>query len=84
MTDIVFWGIWAVAGIAMLIYYTKRKHTFVSSICGMGLGMIGLVILHYFGDVVGYAPELSMFNTMTALILGVPGVILMLVVNRCL
>jgi hypothetical protein len=81
MSDIVFYGIWVIVGIIMLVYYTKRKRTLMSSIIGMGSGMAALLILHYFGSGINFTPELSMFNTMTALILGVPGVVLMLVIN---
>jgi hypothetical protein len=47
----------------------------------MGSGMAALLVLHYFGESINFAPELSLFNTMTALILGVPGVIMMLTIN---
>lgn len=81
MSDILFYGIWILAGLIMLIYYTKRKNTFLSSVIGMGTGLLALLALHYFGSGIGYVPALSLFNTATALILGVPGVIMMLVIN---
>lgn len=76
-----FYGIWVLSGLLMLIYYTRRKNTFLSSIIGMGTGLMALLALHYFGGSIGYAPSLSLFNTATALILGVPGVLMMLFVN---
>ncbi|MDR0918940.1 MAG: pro-sigmaK processing inhibitor BofA family protein [Oscillospiraceae bacterium] len=84
MNDFIFYGIWAVIGLIMLLYYAKRKKTFISSVLGMGSGMAALLVLHYFGESINFAPELSMFNTLTALILGVPGVIMMIIVNRLL
>ncbi|GHU54377.1 hypothetical protein FACS1894132_08920 [Clostridia bacterium] len=82
MNDIVFYGIWVIVGLIMLVYYAKRKRTLTSSIVGMGSGMVALLLLHYFGESINFTPELSLFNTMTALILGVPGVIMMIVVNK--
>jgi hypothetical protein len=81
MNDIVFYGIWAVVSIIIFVYYVKRKRSFVSSVVGMGTGMIALLIMHFFGSTIGYSPQLNLFNTMTALVLGVPGVIMMTVVN---
>lgn len=82
MNDIVFWAIWILVGILMLIFYAKRKKSLKSTLFGMVTGVSSLLLLHYFGEGLGYQPSLNLFNTMTALILGVPGVIMMLIINK--
>lgn len=82
MNDFLFWAVWAAAGIVMIAFYAKRKHTVKSALSGMLSGAAALLLLHYFGDNIGYQPSLNLFNTMTALVLGVPGVIIMFIINR--
>lgn len=44
-------------------------------------GVAALFLLHYFGHWIGFSPEISLFNFMQAVVLGVPGVVLMTVVH---
>lgn len=81
MNDMIFKGIWAAAGIIMLIYYARRKNTVKSALSGMLSGGAALVLLHYFGDNLGYAPPVNLFNTAVSLVLGVPGAALIMAVN---
>ncbi len=82
MDEIMFWAVWALVGIIMLVFYAKRKHSLKSTFFGMVTGVSALLLLHYFGGGLGYQPNLNLFNTMTALVLGVPGVIMMLIINK--
>lgn len=81
MDKMIFKGIWIAVGLIMLIYYARRKHTVRSVFFGMLSGCIALVLMHYFGGKLGFAPPVNLFNTAVSLILGVPGVVLIMVVN---
>lgn len=76
-----FYALWTALGIFMIIYYLRRSHTLRSALWGMFTGFAGLILLHYFGSVLGYSPELNLFNISTAGILGIPGVVLMLIMH---
>ncbi len=81
MNDMIYKGIWCVIGIIMIIYYARRKHTVRSALAGMLTGGAALILLHYFGDSLGYAPPVNLFNTAVSLVLGVPGAALIMAVN---
>lgn len=81
MNDLIFKGIWVLAGLIMLRYYAKRKHTVRSALSGMASGGAALMLMHYFGDYIGFTPPLNLFNTAVSLILGIPGVALITCVN---
>lgn len=81
MNDMTFKIIWIVAGIIMLIYYAKRKRTIRSAFSGMLSGCIVLLLLHYYGGRLGFAPPINLFNTGVSLIFGVPGVVMIMVAN---
>ncbi|MGN0622002.1 MAG: pro-sigmaK processing inhibitor BofA family protein [Porcipelethomonas sp.] len=81
MNDIFFKSIWIAAGIIMLVYYGRRKKTFISAFFGMTSGCAALVLLHYFGDHIGFCPDINMFNTVISLVLGIPGTALIMVAN---
>jgi hypothetical protein len=74
MNDYIFWAIWAVAGLIMLIYYMKRKRGYIITPI---LGIAALLACHYYGDFLGFTPELNVFNVAIAGVLGVPGMVLM-------
>ena len=81
MENLSFWLIWAALGAAMLIYYLRCYRTFRSMLWGVSGGLVLLVLMHYCGGFIGFVPELNLFNIMQAGVLGVPGVVLMAVVN---
>lgn len=81
MNDMIYKGIWVVSAIIMIIYYARRKHTVRSALSGMLSGGAALLLLHYFGDNLGYAPPVNLFNTAVSLVLGVPGAALIMAVN---
>lgn len=81
MNDIIFWSIWAVLGIIMLIFYGRTKKPFKNALIGMILGGIALVGVHFVGDGIGISLTLNLFNTMVSLILGIPGVVMLVVLN---
>lgn len=81
MEHIVFWAIWVVLGIGMSFYYLRRRHVIRSLLRGMLTGVAALFLMHYFGNWIGFSPEINLFNLMQAAVLGIPGVILLTVVH---
>ena len=81
MYNAVFWSIWAIIGIIMLIFYGRTKRPVKNAVVGMSLGGIGLVGVHFLGGYIGITLALNLFNTTISLLLGVPGVILLVVGN---
>ena len=72
-TDIIFTVVWCILGVIMLVYYSKRKHPLLSALFGMASGGGTLLLIHFYGEKIGFAAELNFFNTMISLILGLPG-----------
>lgn len=81
MEEFSFYALWAALGIFMLIYYLRRRHTVRSILWGMLTGLTGLILLHYFGGVISFSPELNLFNITQAGILGIPGIVLMVIMH---
>lgn len=81
MDERIFWMIWGVLGGIMLIYYLRRRHRIRSVLVGSGSGLLALLLVHYGGNLIGYAPALNALHLVQSMILGVPGVILMVVLH---
>lgn len=81
MNDYIFKFIWIAIGIIMLRIYAKRKSTIKSALFGMLSGGAALILLHYFGGYIGFSPPLNLFNTMVSLLLGIPGLTLIVIAN---
>lgn len=81
MESIGFYGLLTASGIFMLIYYVRRKHPFLSALRGSLSGLAGLVLMHYLGGIIGFSPEMNLFNIIQAALLGIPGVVLMTVTH---
>ena len=50
MQEVIFWGIWAVLGLIMLLYYLRRKRRVLSLLVGAGSGLLALLVVHYGGS----------------------------------
>lgn len=81
MNEMILKGILAAIGLIMIVYYAKRKHTVRSAFSGMLSGGAALLLLYYFGDGLGYAPPVNLFNTAVSLVLGIPGVAIIMAAN---
>ena len=81
MQEVIFWGIWAVLGLIMLLYYLRRKRRVLSLLGGAGSGLLALLVVHYGGSLVGISPVLNPLHLVQSAVLGVPGVILMVVLH---
>lgn len=77
----IFWLIWGALGIVMLIYYGKRKSPVRSFLTGTLSGLLGLLLVHYGGMLVGYSPAINALHLVQSMLLGIPGVILMVVLH---
>jgi hypothetical protein len=77
--EILLWIILAACGMAMLYYYGKSKKPFKNAAIGMATGGAGLLAAHFFGGYIGLGLALNFFNTAVSLILGIPGVALLMV-----
>lgn len=81
MDERIFWMIWGVLGGIMLVYYLRRRHRIRSILIGSGSGLLALLLVHYGGSLIGYTPALNVLHLVQSVILGVPGVILMVVLH---
>lgn len=69
----ILYGIVAMSGIIMMLVYTRRSSPFLSALLGMMSGSGALVLLHFYGGRLGFAPPINLFNTAFSLVFGVPG-----------
>jgi len=81
---IVFWGILAVAGIAMLIHYIRAEKPVKTAVKGMLSGAVALTAVHFWGHYIGLAIEINLFNVLISLIFGTPGVIAVSLIDKFL
>lgn len=84
METILFWLVWVLLGIIMLIYYGRSKKPVRNAFIGMATGGAGLLGVHFLGGYIGLSLSLNLFNTLVSLLLGIPGVILLLVFGKIL
>ncbi len=74
-------AVFALFGIVMLCTLANRKHAFICSLMSMLSGGGALLLLHFYGDRLGFAPPINLFNTALSLMLGIPGAALIEAVN---
>lgn len=81
MVTYILIGLAALFGIVMLCTLAGRQHAFICSLMTMMSGGGTLLLLHFYGDRLGFAPPINLFNTALSLILGIPGAALIEAVN---
>ena len=74
-------AVFTLFGIVMLCTLANRKHAFICSLVTMVSGGGALLMLHFYGDRLGFAPPINLFNTALSLIMGIPGAALIEAVN---
>lgn len=79
ISEIILWVALALCGVAMLIYYGKSDAPVRSAIKGMFTGAAALAVVHFAGEYFSICLPLNIFNIAAALILGIPGVILLII-----
>lgn len=77
----IFWGIWIVLGLAMLIFYARSRHPVRAALLGMAPGGAALLAAHFWGGALGASLTVNLLHTIAALILGLPGVLMLGVVH---
>ena len=70
--------LWCFAGLCALLFYMHHKKRIRAFLLGSITGLTALVLLHCFGDAIGYAPTLSTANLALSALLGVPGTALIM------
>ena len=73
--------IWLVLLFIMLRYYIKKRKPIRFIAFGIFFGLASLIILNIYGYKIGYTVQINVFNIITALILGAPGILLIYAVN---
>lgn len=74
-------AVFLIFGIVMLFTLARREHAFICSLASMMSGGGVLMLFHLYGDRLGFAPPINLFNTAVSLILGIPGAVLIEAVN---
>ncbi len=65
------------AAVLLLIFYIRQKRRIRTFLLGGASGVSVLVLLHFFGNFIGFAPTLCLYNIVFSAILGIPGVALL-------
>lgn len=73
----IYWLFWALILLCyawLLMHHKKRIQAFL---LGSVTGILSLILLHCFGETIGFAPTLSAANLTLSGVLGVPGTLLL-------
>lgn len=84
LAELIFYGTAAVSAIVMLIYYMKSGKPVKNALLGMLSGTAALAAVHFFGGNIGLALPLNGLTAFAALVFGVPGVVVMCVIELLL
>ncbi|MBQ7013507.1 MAG: hypothetical protein IJN11_06300 [Oscillospiraceae bacterium] len=72
----------AAIGVCLLVFYLLRKRRVRTFLLGGTTGLGSLILLHIYGGIIGFTPTLSVMNIAVSVFLGVPGVVLLYVMER--
>lgn len=81
LTDHLYWLFWLFAVLCALLFYLHHKKRIRAFLLGSASGITALLLLHFFGDAIGYAPSLCAANLALSALLGVPGTALLVAVH---
>ena len=81
MESCFLWGALILSGIIMAVYYFKSKRPVRNLFFGVVSGAAGLLLVHYLGSYIGISLPLSGISIAASLILGLPGVIMLVLIN---
>ncbi len=65
------------AGVCLLLFYLRCRKRIRSFLLGGSSGLAALLLLHFYGDAVGFTPTLCLANLLISVFLGIPGVALL-------
>lgn len=58
-------------------YLHRKKHRLAAMLAGTGSGIAALLLAHFYGDAIGFAPPLTLCTVGIAAVGGIPGVLLL-------
>ncbi len=70
------------AGIILLLFYIRCRRRMRTFLLGAVSGVGTLVLAHFYGGAIGFAPTLCLFNLVISAVLGIPGVLLLYLAER--
>ena len=62
-----------------VMYFKKRENKWRTAIIGMGSGVAALIPLHFLLQMSGIMLAINYFTILVSMVLGIPGVILMII-----
>ena len=65
--------LWVFAGLCAVLFYLRRKNRVRTFLLGMFTGVTALMLFHFYGERLGFAPALSGTNLLIASVFGIPG-----------
>lgn len=81
LAELIFYGTAVVSAIAILIYYMRSEKPVKNALLGMLSGAIALTAVHFFGGSIGLALPLNGLTAFIALVFGMPGVVIMCIIE---
>lgn len=81
MSKYILWGILIVFALVMFVYYKKSDKPLKNAFLGIFSGAFGITLLYLFGGTVGIVLPVSLYNILFSLILGIPGVIVLIILK---
>lgn len=70
--------LWGAGILLMLLFYLRHRRRIRAMMIGGLSGLLSLILAHCFGGILGFAPSLCLTNLLISVLLGVPGVALIL------
>ena len=64
---------WALLVLCLAWFYLHHKKRIRAFLLGGASGLLSLLLLHLFGDAIGFVPSLNVVNLTVSALLGVPG-----------
>lgn len=81
MEDKIIAAVLAVSALIMIIYYLRKKKPVRHLLFGMSSGLITLIAACLCENYIGCPVAINAVNTATALILGIPGVVMIIILK---
>ncbi len=81
MEENCYWLLWCGVGLCLLLFYLFRRRRLRTFLLGGGSGLGALILLHFYGGVIGFTPTFCPANLLISVFLGIPGVVLLFIVD---
>ncbi|MBR0483882.1 MAG: pro-sigmaK processing inhibitor BofA family protein [Oscillospiraceae bacterium] len=76
-----YWILWGICLLILFFFYIKRQKPVRTFLLGSITGLTVLFLLHFYGEAIGFAPELCTVNLLTSIFLGIPGTAFLLLTH---